>query len=61
MAQKVKARVLLDCALGRANDVVELDARVAEAHAKAGEIDVHADAVAYALSLPQNQPKSQTD
>lgn len=57
MAKKIKGRVLLDCALGRANDVVELDEPVAQAHVKAGELDVHPDAVTYALALPQNAPK----
>jgi hypothetical protein len=57
MVKKVMVRVLLDCAYGAADDVVELDAATAAAAAKSGEVDPHPDAVAYALSLPQNQPK----
>lgn len=55
MAKKIMGRVLLDCALGRVNDVVELDEAAAKAHAQAGELDIHPDAVAYALTLPENQ------
>lgn len=47
-AETVKARVLVDGAYGKANDVVEVSAAEAEA---SGELDAHPDAVAYALSL----------
>ena len=46
-----KARVLLDCAYGNVNDVIEIlpdDLLVAEA---SGYVDTHPDAVAYAESL----------
>lgn len=48
-AKKVKARVLVDCDLGKCNDVVELDA--AEAKAQAGVVDTDPAAVKYAESL----------
>lgn len=47
----VRARVLTDCQLGKANDVVELPAEAAEQMAAFGLIDTDADAVAYAESL----------
>ena len=47
----VRARVLTDCHLGKANDVVELSAADAEQMAAIGLIDADADAVAYAESL----------
>jgi hypothetical protein len=47
--QKVKARVLVDCELGKVNDVVEVDAK--QAKALAGVVDTDPDAVAYAESL----------
>lgn len=48
-AQKVKARVLVDCELGKVNQVVEVDAK--QAKALAGTVDTDPDAVAYAESL----------
>lgn len=57
MAKMIKVRVLVDCIHGHADDVIELEASVAKAHADAGEVDPHPDAVTYALTLPQNQPK----
>jgi len=48
-AQKVKARVLVDCELGKVNQVVEIDAK--QAKTLAGTIDTDPDAVAYAESL----------
>lgn len=45
----VKARVIAACALGKINDVVEIDE--ARAAALVGEIDTHPDAVAYAENL----------
>lgn len=44
----VRARVLTDCAVGIANEVVELSADIAEQLAAIGLIDTDADAVAYA-------------
>jgi hypothetical protein len=61
MAKKLKVRVLLDCALGAADDVVELDAATAAEAAKAGQVDPHPDAVAYALTLAQNRSKPSPD
>ncbi|APW38976.1 hypothetical protein RD110_18655 [Rhodoferax koreense] len=51
-----KARLLVDSALGNANDVVELDAATLK-QAKADSLaDNSKEAVAYALTLPQNKP-----
>lgn len=47
-ADTVKARVLVDGAYGKVNDVVEVTAAEAES---SGELDAHPDAVAYAESL----------
>lgn len=47
-AETVKARVLVDGAYGKVNDVVDVTAAEAEA---SGELDSHPDAVAYALSI----------
>jgi hypothetical protein len=44
----VEARVLADCEFGKVDDVVNVPASVAEAHA---ELDAHPDAVAYAKAL----------
>jgi hypothetical protein len=49
MAEKVKARVLVDCALGKVNDVVEIDAK--QVKALAGTVDIDPEAVAYAESI----------
>lgn len=46
---KIKARVLVACRLGKPDDVVTIDAATAAQHA--GAIDTHPDAVAYAESL----------
>mgnify|MGYP000894163778 CR=1 FL=1 len=46
--ETVRARVLVDGAYGKANDVVDVPAAEAEI---SGELDAHPDAVAYALSL----------
>jgi hypothetical protein len=54
MAKKIVVRVLVDCAVGKADDVVEIDASAAKVMAEAGEVDVHPDAVAWARTLPQN-------
>jgi glutamate dehydrogenase/leucine dehydrogenase len=50
-AKKVKARVLVEGARGKPNDVIEIDA--AEAKALAGTVDTDPAAVAYAESLAQ--------
>ena len=47
--KKVKARVLVDCALGKCNDVVEVTAVQVKAHS--AEIDATPAAVAYAEGL----------
>lgn len=47
-AETVKARVLVDGAYGKVNDVVEVTAAEAES---SSELDAHPDAVAYAESL----------
>jgi len=48
-AKKVKARVLVGCALGECNDIVEIDA--ADVKSLAGQVDTDPAAVAYAESL----------
>lgn len=48
-AQKLKARVLADCELGKCNDVVEVDPK--QVKALAGLVDTDPEAVAYAESL----------
>lgn len=45
----VKVRVLVDCAVGKCDEVVEVDAK--DLPALAGMVDPHPDAVAYAESL----------
>lgn len=50
-AQKVKARVLLDGAYGKCNDVIEIDPK--QAKSLAGVVDTDPEAVAYAQSLPK--------
>ena len=52
-----KVRVLVDCAHGRANDVAELPASAVKAAEAEGMVDSSADAVTYAGTLQQNQPK----
>lgn len=47
----VRARVLVDCALGRINDVIEVPSDAVKAHESAGLIDTEKAAVAYALTL----------
>ena len=54
-AKQVKVRVLVDCPLGRINDVVTISAEEARAAATAGVADSAKEAVAYALTLAQNQ------
>jgi hypothetical protein len=45
---QVKARVLVDGAFGKVNDIVVVDKAMAEA---AGDLDPHPEAVAYAESI----------
>jgi hypothetical protein len=47
--KKVKARVLADCAFGKANEVVEVTEAEAKSHAS--ELDTGKEAVAYAESI----------
>lgn len=53
-----KLRLLTDCALGRANDVVSLPQSEAKAAEDQGIADTSREAVAYAMTLEQNQPKA---
>ena len=46
-----QARVLLDCDIGKADDVVNLTAAELKALEAAGKVDGHASAVKYALNL----------
>jgi hypothetical protein len=55
-AKTVKVRVLADCTLGRANDVVTLTAAEAKLADEQGLADPSKEAVAYAATLEQNQP-----
>ena len=54
-SKTVRVRVLMDCVHGPADAVVTLDAEVAKAAAELGQVDANKAAVAYALTLPQNQ------
>ena len=54
-AKPLKVRLLVDCEFGKANDVVTLAAAEAKEAEKQGLADSNKDAVAYALTLPQNQ------
>lgn len=56
-AETFEVRVLTDCQFGRADDVTRLDVAQLEAAVDAGIVDDHPEAVAYAKTLPQNQPK----
>lgn len=51
----VKARLLLTTAHGNADDVVTLPAEIARQLQEQGQIDTGKEAVAYAMTLPQNQ------
>lgn len=55
--RSVKVRLLADCEHGRADDVVELSTSAAKALEKDGLADSDKSAVAFAVGLPQNQPK----
>ena len=54
-SKTVRVRVLMDCVHGPADAVVTLDAEVAKAAVELGQVDANKAAVAYALTLPQNQ------
>lgn len=56
-ARSVKARVLMACAHGEPNDLVELDETTAKQAEKDGMVDTDKAAVAYAAKLPQNKSK----
>lgn len=56
-AKQVEVRVLVDCAFGKPNQVVKVDA--AAVKGLAGVVDADSDAVAYAKTLPQ--PKAAPD
>ena len=49
----VKVRVLFTGTFGKINDVVLLDKAQAEAAQASGDVDAHAEAVAYAESLTE--------
>lgn len=53
--KRVKARLLVDSALGNANDVVEIDQVEIKALERDGIADSGKEAVAYAQTLPQNK------
>lgn len=56
-AKKVKARVLVDSAFGKADDVVEVTE--SDAKANAHELDVNKDAVAYAEKVQAAKAKAE--
>ena len=47
----VKARVLMDGAYGRVDDVIEIPAAELQQAESSGQVNTHPDAVAYAESL----------
>lgn len=49
--EPVEARVLVDGAYGKVDDVVEIPAESVDAAVGTGEVDIHPDAVAYAKTL----------
>lgn len=53
----LKVRVLAVCEAGQPDDVVELPSGVAKRLEADGAVDSNKEAVAYAATLPQNQPK----
>jgi hypothetical protein len=53
--KKTRVRLLGDGPHGKANDVVELPAPVAKQLTDDGQADAGKDAIAYALTLAQNQ------
>ena len=56
MAEKVKVRVLVDCDLGKCNDVIQLDPK--QVKALAGTVDADPDGVAYAESIAPSKPEA---
>jgi hypothetical protein len=52
----VRIRLLAECLHGKVNDVVTLSATAAQEALGLGVADADKAAVAYALTLPQNQP-----
>lgn len=52
----VKARVLMTCSHGQPDDVVALSADVAKHAEASGQVDTNKAAVAYAMTLTQNNP-----
>lgn len=56
--RSVKVRVLVDCLHGKTNQVVDLAGSEAKAAEEQGLVDSEKASVAYAASLPQNQPKA---
>jgi len=59
MAKKIKARVLIDCDLGRVNDVIEIDSdvdNIADLELS-GKVDTSPAAVEYAESLQPQEKK----
>lgn len=55
--KKVKARVTVDCYLGKCNDLVHISSAEAKQAEADGVADTNKAAVAYAATLEQNQPK----
>lgn len=53
----LKVRVLVDCAHGRANDVAELPSSAIKSAESDGLVDSSTAAVAYAMTLPQNETR----
>ena len=54
----IKARILADCSHGKCNDVVELPSSLVKQLEADGAADSNKEAVAYAMTLEQNQPKA---
>lgn len=54
--KRVKARLLVDSALGNVNDVVELEPTELKSAESSGIADGSKEGVAYALTLDQNKP-----
>ena len=50
-AEKTKARVLLDCAYGKVDEVIEIEAADLAVAQASGHVDTDLAAVAYAESL----------
>jgi hypothetical protein len=54
--KSVKVRVLMACPHGQPDDVITLNADIAKQAEVAGQVDTTKAAVAYAMTLPQNNP-----